>query len=76
MLDVVENALDGADYIAGERFTAAHLYIGSQLGFFMRFKTIPERPAFRAYVDRLQARPAFRRATEIDDALMPAEGEA
>jgi glutathione S-transferase len=32
---------------------------------------LEKRPAFENYVGRLQARPAARRANEIDDGLMP-----
>jgi glutathione S-transferase len=58
--DVIE-ALDGAlsnrEFIAGDRFSAADLYIGSQLGWGMGFGTIEKRPSFEAYVARLYARP-------------------
>ncbi|WP_293857895.1 hypothetical protein [Sphingomonas sp. SCN 67-18] len=37
----------------------------------MMFGTMERRPAFSAYVDRLQARPAFARARALDDAAMP-----
>ncbi len=37
----------------------------------MMFGTIEKRPAFERYYERLAARPAARRANEIDDALMP-----
>jgi glutathione S-transferase len=36
------------------------------------FKLIPERPEFRAYVDRLQARAALQRATALDQELAAA----
>lgn len=66
VLDTLEMALDGRDHIAADRFTAADCYVGSQLGFQLRFRTIAERPVFRAYLNRLEARPAFQRATELD----------
>jgi glutathione S-transferase len=75
-LDEVLDALDGAlserDFIAGETFTAADVYVGSQLGWGMMFGTIEKRPTFERYFARLSARPAAQRAREIDDALMPA----
>jgi glutathione S-transferase len=74
-LEAVLNALEGAvsrgDYLAGDRFSAADLYIGSQLGWGMQFGTIEKRPAFERYVGRLNNRPAALRAREIDDALVP-----
>lgn len=67
-VDTLEKAVTGRDYIAGDRFTAADLYIGAHIGWGMQFGTIPKRPAFEAYAERLYARPAHKRATEIDNA--------
>ncbi|MDX2275024.1 MAG: glutathione S-transferase family protein [Hyphomonadaceae bacterium] len=73
MEDVV-SALDAVltkqDYLAGDAFSAADLYICSQLGFGLRFGTIEKRPSFESYTARLYARPAAIRANEIDDALI------
>ena len=68
-LDALEGALDGRDYLVGDRFTAADLYVGSHLNWGMIFGTMEKRPAFQAYVDRLLQRPAYLRANEMDDAL-------
>jgi glutathione S-transferase len=74
-LDDVLNALDHAvsqsEYIAGDRFTAADVYVGSQIGWGMMFGTLEKRPAFEAYWKRIGNRPAAIRAREIDDALVP-----
>jgi glutathione S-transferase len=70
VLDALEGALDGRDYIASDSFTAADVYVGSQLGFGLQFKSIEPRPSFIAYSERLQRRPAYRRAAEIDDAAI------
>src|SRR4051794_22025704 len=67
----LEGALGKGDYLAGDRFTAADLYIGSQLGWLMHFGVVEKRPAFEAYVKRVTARPAAVRARGIDDALLP-----
>lgn len=66
-LDAVEGALDGRDYLVGERFTAADLFVGSHLNFGMSFGMVEKRPAFQAYVGRLIQRPAFIRAAELDE---------
>jgi glutathione S-transferase len=72
-LEQVINTLDGAvsadEYLVGDRFTAADVYVGSHVGFGMEFGTIERRPAFEQYWQRLSARPALQRANEIDDAL-------
>ena len=70
-LDTLENAVNGKEFIAGNRFSAADVYVGSMLAFMMGFKLLEPRPAFSAYVERLELRPAWKRAKEIDDALVP-----
>jgi len=74
MVDVLEKAVSDRDYVAGDSFTAADVYVGSQLGWGLQFGTLPKRPAFESYVARLHARPAYQRANEKDNALMPKQG--
>lgn len=69
--DTLEKALDGADYIAGDTFSAADVYVGSQIGWGMEFGTLEKRPAFVDYFSRISDRPARQRAVELDDAAMP-----
>jgi glutathione S-transferase len=71
VMDVLEQAVSKGDYVAGGRFSAADLYLGSQIGNGLRFNMIDKRPAFETYFARLAARPAAIRAAEIDDALIP-----
>ena len=59
-----------SEYLAGGRFSAADVYVGSQIGFGLRFGSLEGRPAFTSYFDRLSARPAAIRANQIDDALL------
>jgi glutathione S-transferase len=68
--DALELAVTDRDYIAGDRFTAADVYVGAQIGWGLRFGTIEKRPAFERYWERIGQRPAALRANEIDDALM------
>ncbi|HEX7871848.1 MAG TPA: glutathione S-transferase family protein [Sphingobium sp.] len=70
-IDTLEKAVTGHDYICGDRFTAADVYVGSEILFFLRFGLLPDRAAFRDYGARLSSRPAYIRASEIDDALLP-----
>lgn len=70
-LAAVEAAVSESEYLAGDRFTAADLYVASHLGFGMMFGTIDKRPAFTRYWERLAARPAAMRAKALDDALVP-----
>lgn len=73
-VDTLEHALSQGDYVAGDRFTAADVYVGSQAGWFTQFGMLDKRPAFTDYLARLWDRPAWVRAREIDDALMPKGG--
>lgn len=64
--------LEKNDYIADGRFTAADVYLGSQVGWGLRFDTIPTNDVLIAYWDRLKDRPAKRSADAMDTALIPA----
>jgi glutathione S-transferase len=68
--DVLERAVSTSDYIAGDAFTAADVYVGSQIGWGMQFGSIDKRPAFEHYWARISGRPAAARAREIDDGLI------
>jgi len=70
-LNVLEGAVSQSAYVVGDSFTAADVYVGSQIGFGMQFGTIEKRPAFERYWERLSQRPAILRAKAIDDALIP-----
>ncbi|MGH7066235.1 MAG: glutathione S-transferase family protein [Acetobacteraceae bacterium] len=71
VLDALECALDHPGYLLGERFSAADVYLGSQVGFSMQFGMLEKRPAFERYWQRISSRPAAIRARAIDDAIMP-----
>jgi glutathione S-transferase len=69
--DTLEKAVSANPYLAGERFSAADVYVGSQIGWGMQFGTLERRPAFEAYWNRIKDRPQAVRAREIDDKLVP-----
>ncbi|MHA4838972.1 glutathione S-transferase family protein [Sphingopyxis sp. MSC1_008] len=69
-LDALESAVTGKAYVAGARFSAADVYVGSQIDWGLQFGTIASRPAFEAYVAPLRERAAYKRAKEIDNALI------
>lgn len=66
-IGVIDDHLSSNDYICGDRFTAADVYVGSQLMFPMQFGLVDKRDSFARYADRLQSRDAYKRAAEIDD---------
>ena len=70
MLDTLEAAVSAHPFIAGDRFTAADVYVGSQVMWGQMFGSMPKRDAFVAYGARLAERQAYTRAAAIDDALM------
>ena len=70
-LDTLELALQPGPYIVGDQFTAADVYVGSQIGWGTNFGWLEKRPSFMAYLERVLARPAWKRAWEIDEALAP-----
>jgi glutathione S-transferase len=69
VIDALEAAVSRGEYLVGDSFTAADVYVGSHIGFGMQFGTIDKRPAFEQYRQRLSVRPAAQRAKEIDDSL-------
>ncbi len=72
VMNALEIAVSQGPYVAGEKFTAADVYFGSQIGWGLQFGTLDKRPAFEPYWQRISTRPAAIRAREIDDALIPA----
>lgn len=74
-VETLERAVAGASpWLLGDQFTAADVYVGSQVLWGTMFKTLPARDAFSAYGQRLQSREAWQRATALDDALIPPRG--
>ena len=68
----IDEMLSLRDYVCGDRFTAADVYVGSQIMFPLQFGMLPERDSFLRYRDRLSERPAYKRANEIDEKIIAA----
>ena len=68
VMDTLEQAVSRADYLVGNSFTTADLYVGSHIGFGLMFGTLEKRPAFQQYFQRMSSRPAYARARDLDDA--------
>jgi glutathione S-transferase len=71
----LEGALSGKHYICGDRFTAADVYVGSQVDWGLQFGTLPANATFEAYAARLRERGAYQASKAIDGALI-AEAQA
>jgi glutathione S-transferase len=69
-IDVLEQAVSKQAYVAGDAFTMADVYVGAQVIWGTQFGSIPKRDAFAAYAGRLTSRDAYKRASDLDDALM------
>ena len=63
----LEKAIQPGPFILGDRFSAADVYIGSQIGFGMMTKSLDPRPSFQAYLARITERPAYKRVLEQAD---------
>jgi glutathione S-transferase len=61
-LNALEKAITPGPWILGERFSAADVYVGSQIGYAMLVKALEPRPAFERYFERCSERPAHKRA--------------
>ena len=66
----VDEMLSLRDYVCGDRFTAADVYVGSQIMFPMQFGMLDKRDSFVGYAERLQQRDAYKRANEIDEKII------
>ena len=67
---VLNDVAGGCEYLVGNKFSAADVYFGSEIGFMLQFGNLQPTPALKGYWDRLQSRPANVRARAIDDALI------
>ena len=64
---VLDEHFTHQDYAAGNRFTAADVYVGSAITWGTQFGTLPQRESFSGYTDRLSGREALQRAAKLDD---------
>ena len=70
MLAMIETTLATNDYLLGERFSVADIYVGAFIGWAMHTGMIAQRDVFTRYYERLQSREASIRAGQIDDSLL------
>jgi len=59
--DTLQQALCRSPYLLGERFSAADLYVGAQIGFGVGSECLEPLPEFQAYLTRVTDRPANKR---------------
>jgi glutathione S-transferase len=66
----LDGFLSGRTWVCGDRFTMADVYLGSSVGWGVNFGILPPTQALSAYIERIEARPAYKAAKAIDNALI------
>jgi glutathione S-transferase len=74
MLDAITAAIDGREWLLGDRFTMADVIFGGTLRYLMRVGSLEKRPLFTSYTDRLSQRPASQRADARNAAVIQERG--
>jgi glutathione S-transferase len=66
VMSAVTGQLATGPHMLGERMTAADVLWGTALAWTTKFKLVPEHPVIMRYIERMQERPAMKRAAQID----------
>jgi len=69
-IDTLDTFLADRRWVCGDKFTMADVYVGSAVDWGLTFGTMPPNESFVAYAERLQARPAYKAAKAVDNALI------
>lgn len=69
MVKTLAYAVSQSPFLAGEKFSAADVYVGSQIGWGLQFKTLPDLKEFTSYWARVSDREAYRQAMAKDKEL-------
>lgn len=73
MLKTLTDQLAKGSYILGDKFTAADVLWGTALTWTTMFKLVPELPAIKEYIARVNARPSVARVKAEDAELAAAQ---
>jgi glutathione S-transferase len=73
MLASLDTAVTG-DYLLGDTFSMADVVFGGTLRYMTQFKLLSPSPVVKAYLDRLDARPALQRADARNAAVVAERG--
>jgi len=74
MLDTISAAIGDGPWLLGEQFTMADVVFGGTVRWMTMFGMLDERPEYVAYVERLSARTAYQRSTEINERIIEERG--
>ena len=70
VLKTLDDFLQQRDYVCGDKFTAADVYLGSHIDFGLSFGTLQETANFARYVEPLRERRANQAAKAKDNTLL------
>ncbi|NND81671.1 MAG: glutathione S-transferase family protein [Gammaproteobacteria bacterium] len=71
-ISVLRDLFASRNFVCGDEFSAADVYLGSHIDFGMQFGTLEANPEFEAYAARFRERPAYIKARQIDGELIAA----
>ncbi len=74
MLDTISAAIGDGPWLLGESFSMADVVFGGTVRWMTMFGMLDKRPEYMAYVERLNERPAQKRAREINDRIVEERG--
>ncbi|RJG12379.1 glutathione S-transferase family protein [Pseudomonas cavernicola] len=75
MLRTLNEQLGKGPYLLGEKFTAADVLWGTALTWTTMFGLVPLSPVIKAYIERVNARPAVARVRAKDEELAAAQAK-
>jgi glutathione S-transferase len=70
VVETLDKAIVPGPYILQQRFSAADVYLGSQIGLGLMTKVLEPRPSFQRYLELLHRRPAYQRLQEQNEQLV------
>lgn len=74
MVESMEQAIKGRDFVLGAKFSMADVIFGGTLRYMLETKALDSRPSFEAYAGRLRERDAAKRADAKNQAVMKEHG--
>jgi glutathione S-transferase len=72
VIATLDKKLSEDEYVLGDKFSAADIYLGSSVHYGLQFNTLPDLPSFVRYAQQISSREAYVRSDEIDNKLLGA----
>lgn len=74
MLDTIEQAIGDGPWLLGDRFTMADVCFGGTVRYMLQFGMLEARERYLSYVERLDARDAWKRAAAVNQEVLEERG--